>query len=125
MNRLKSGAIDFDVISATADGLRTLVFGSAYVPIRKVFWPHRFPMFRASRYSLTEDHGYIINVWRIRDEVEKFHVIGGGETNTDKGAGYISTYQHLLNGVIYSEEQSRHVFSILDHVISDSLMNHG
>ncbi|WP_438346811.1 hypothetical protein [Methylorubrum populi] len=119
----KSGAIDFDRLPRTAAGLSALINIGSDVPIQRNVRTGTFPSFKAARFALTHDYGYIINVWRVRNGIEKYHVIGGVEVNVDKSAGYIAAYQRLLDNVLANEESSQRVLQILDHIITNSILN--
>ena len=92
---LLSGAIDFDRLERTATGLRVQIYGPGFVPIRSKFRPGTFPDFMTHPFALDVDHGNVINVWCVRDEVD----------------------------ILASDEASRQAFAVLDHVITKYLLN--
>lgn len=116
------GAINFDRLEQTARGLRAFIYGPGFIPIRSKLRPGTFPDFMAKPFALTDDHGNIINVWCVRDEVENYHVIGGVAAEVDKRGGYIQAYERVLNDILANDEASRQIFAVLDHVVTKYLL---
>ncbi|GEN01078.1 hypothetical protein [Methylobacterium radiotolerans] len=116
-SNLRAGAIDFSVIPMDARGLRVLTSGMQDVPVRREIRNGTFPSYKAASFSLVKDYGFIINVWRVRNEVENYRVIGGVSVDIDDSLNRMKAYRDAFDAILASDEHSTEAFRILDHVI--------